>query len=140
MKRAITFILRLSLLFIIHPASAEEDHEYADARGTADFMQEHYGITILIGPECEGITADSFTIGDKPKGRTPLFDGAGLYLSARFLQPFHLVGSPQRPPHSPGEPDCNGMEHARSRCHHRERRLLQSVLWGRRFHPVKYTP
>lgn len=79
MKRAITFILLLSLILAIHPASAEQDHEYADARGTADFMQEHYGITILIGPECSDMTIDSFTIGDKPKGRTPLFNGAGLF-------------------------------------------------------------
>ena len=79
MKRSIICLL---LLFLFLPGiciAENTDHMYSDARGTADFMQEHYGIKILIGPECDGITNSSFSLGHSPIGRTPLFDTAGMF-------------------------------------------------------------
>jgi hypothetical protein len=83
MKRIILFlqVILLLCLFCLPCATLAEStgHQYGDAKGTADFMSAHYGIPVLIGPECEGIAAGSFRTGNRPMGRTPFFSTAGMF-------------------------------------------------------------
>ena len=55
------------------------DHGYTAARETADALEEQYDITILIGPDCNNATTDSFTIGNKPSQRSPFMELLGGY-------------------------------------------------------------
>ena len=76
-KRIIIFIVVLLLVPALGLGESLQSTDIADiteARGLADFMQEHYNITILIGDECDSIVTDGFTLGDDPGGRTPLKD------------------------------------------------------------------
>ena len=62
----------------ISGALAESD-DFSRARGLADFMQEHYGVTILIGDECKAVEPFGFQIGDTPGGVSPLLKMLGWY-------------------------------------------------------------
>ena len=86
MKRII--ILFLAFLMILLPVSvtAESSLAYDTARAIGNFMETHYGITVLIGPECENVTTGSFSIGDKPAGRTPLRELLGAREYDKELQ------------------------------------------------------
>ena len=73
MKRTIALLWALILLFI--PVSSfcdEPSPAFETAREIANFMETHYGITILIGPECVGATSSDIVLGDEPMGQTPL--------------------------------------------------------------------
>ncbi len=72
MKRIITVFLALLMILLPVSVTAESSPAYETARAIGNFMETHYSITVLIGPECENITTDTFSIGDKPAGRTPL--------------------------------------------------------------------
>lgn len=63
------------------------DADFEEARAIANFMETHYEITVRIGPECENIPVpDWFTLGDKPKGRSPFLDLLGAYNYTREIQ------------------------------------------------------
>ena len=67
-------------------AGTADDHEFDMSREIASFMETHYDVSILIGAECRGIATDSFTIGDKPEGRTPFKNIMGLYSYTEEIQ------------------------------------------------------
>ncbi len=69
-------LLFIILVFMLSSAIAETapSTNYDLARGTANFMEDHYGIKILIGEECESISTLGFEIGSSPVGRTPLIN------------------------------------------------------------------
>ena len=52
-------------------------NDFDTARSLANFMEDHYSVSILIGDECEGIITEGFELGDKPSGRTPLLNMLG---------------------------------------------------------------
>ena len=51
---------------------------FDSARSLANFMEDHYGVTILIGDECNKVTTDGFELGDKPSGRSPFLNLLGV--------------------------------------------------------------
>lgn len=65
------FLPLIAALFLLFAVSAHAG-SYEEARFLADFMEEHYSVTILIGDKCNDVPMDGFVIGDKPSGRTPL--------------------------------------------------------------------
>ncbi len=112
MKRAIT--LFLVLLMILFPVSvpAEPSPAYETARAIGNFMETHYGITILTGPECENVITGNFTIGNKPNGRTPLRQLLGAREYDKELQLVDDVFSVYPPgffEHFPSEEAPNGL-------------------------------
>lgn len=68
-------LLLLAIIFFLIPVSvcseASETSSFNTARQIGDSMENRYGVTILIGPECASISGNSFTIGDQAEGRTP---------------------------------------------------------------------
>ena len=82
MKAFIPLILAFLLLFPVYssagdPSAAQEpsmDHGFSSAKETADHLEEQYGITIRIGPECSDVTTTGFRIGNRPSGRTPFLE------------------------------------------------------------------
>lgn len=85
----IFLIILLPVITIAEQASANvsDNIDFEDARAIANFMETHYDVAILIGPECEGEPVkDWFTLGDKPKGRTPFLDMIGGYSYAKEIQ------------------------------------------------------
>ena len=64
----------------------QEDWE--EARGLANFLQEHYGVTVLLGEECEGLAPKDVSFGSKTAGRTPLLD---LLAEPTYLQDVRLL-------------------------------------------------
>ena len=69
-----------AMMIMLSCAIAEENaykYNYDTARSLASFMEDHYGVTILIGDECDGIETDGFEIGDQPAGSSPLLDALG---------------------------------------------------------------
>lgn len=82
MKRRVTILLSfLSLIFMLGNAAAETPAVDSDsfdlARSLANFMEDHYDVTILIGDECSGVVTEGFELGDRPAGRTPLLNLLG---------------------------------------------------------------
>ena len=77
-KRIIIFIVVLLLVPALGLGESFQGvnvvSDLTEARGLADFMQEHYDITILIGDECASMKTEGFSLGDDPAGRTPLKD------------------------------------------------------------------
>jgi hypothetical protein len=80
MKNCVSFVLVVVILLlpVISVADAEPDEpNFNIAREIANFMETHYGITILIGPECAGVNGEGFALGEKPAGRTPFLSLLG---------------------------------------------------------------
>lgn len=78
MKRFLSLLLLFS--FLISSAIASEaipQESYEQARGLANFMEDHYGVTILIDDECKAVAVEGFILGDIPSGRSPLQDMLG---------------------------------------------------------------
>lgn len=75
MKRTVTFFLVIIILLV--PVSVFSESNYDNARQIAHFMETHYGVTILIGPECSSATTGGFTLGDQPEGRSPFLKMLG---------------------------------------------------------------
>ncbi len=78
MKRIVPLFLALLMILLPVSVQSESSFAYETARAIGNFMETHYNITILIGPECENISTDTFSIGNKPKGRTPLRELLGV--------------------------------------------------------------
>lgn len=66
----------LSSAYATEPTDFSDDN-FDQARGLANFLEDHYGVTILIGDECKSVATDGFELGDRPSGRTPLLDMLG---------------------------------------------------------------
>lgn len=83
MKRALSALLAVLLMLSSSMAAeiTQEPVSYSNdfdtARSLANFMEDHYGVSILIGDECKEIITEGFAIGDKPSGRTPLLNMLG---------------------------------------------------------------
>ena len=75
MRRVIRMILVMILLLL--PLCSSAEGYFDEAREIANFMETHYGIKILIGPECENLHDLFFTLGTRPRGRTPFQDVLG---------------------------------------------------------------
>ncbi len=74
------FLLLLALMIFgtttafSETVSSSPSDNFDQARGLANFMEDHYGITILIGDECDTIKTEGFELGTVPFGRTPLLN------------------------------------------------------------------
>lgn len=83
MKRAISALLTALLMFSSGMAAeiTQKPVSYSSifdtARSLANFMEDHYGVSILIDDECKEIITEGFELGDKPSGRTPLLNMLG---------------------------------------------------------------
>lgn len=89
MKKVLSLLLFLLLCLFSIISNAEEtsrEDDFDTARAIANFMEGHYGISILIGPECESFSSDTFSIGNKPSGRSPFRDLLGIYSYATEIQ------------------------------------------------------
>ena len=73
MKRIIWVLIMIPFIFSI--ASASEDNTHLEAaRNLANYLEDHYSVTILIGEDCKDIFTEGFEIGDTVSGRTPLLN------------------------------------------------------------------
>ncbi len=98
MRKTLSFIIILLLAFLPILSNAEQasptteessitNTDFDTARAIANFMETHYDITVLIGPECEQASVqDWFSIGDKPQGRTPFLNLLGSYSYTKEIQ------------------------------------------------------
>ena len=83
MKRALSALLAVLLMLSSSMAAeiTQEPVSYSNdfdtARSLANFMEDHYSVSILIGDECDGIITEGFELEDKPSGRTPLLNMLG---------------------------------------------------------------
>ncbi|QTE74022.1 hypothetical protein JS518_14185 [Clostridiales bacterium FE2010] len=73
MKKILSLFLALLMISlpIISNAGQEKESDIDTARAIADLMETQYDITVLIGSECSGFSGETFSIGDKPAGRSP---------------------------------------------------------------------
>ncbi len=76
------------LLLLGSPVVAEESYDFDTARSIANFMEDHYGVTILIGDECNDVVTGGFEIEHTPVGRTPLLN---LLSYANYTEEIELV-------------------------------------------------
>ncbi len=74
MKRVWLLFIFLFFMFSSTLAETSSPTNYDLARGTANFMEDHYSVTILIGDECKNVSTLGFEIGSNPVGRTPLLN------------------------------------------------------------------
>ncbi len=88
MKKHFLFLIILLVAFpILSSADSGREIDYETARSIANFMETHYDVSILIGSECKtAVKDDYFAIGDKPQGRTPFMNIAGLYSYTEEIQ------------------------------------------------------
>ena len=79
MKRILAGILVMLFLSPVfsYGEKADDNASFISARQIAHFMETHYGITILIGPECTSATTGDFVLGNRPEGRTPFMKMLG---------------------------------------------------------------
>lgn len=96
MKRFLTMAL---VLFILLSSAALSEESAAttkllpdasqeeDARAYADAMQERFGVTILIGDECQSVlSAEDFSIGNQAPARSPLLSLLGIKFTTDELK------------------------------------------------------
>lgn len=90
MKKILSLFLILLMILLPMKSLTEQakpDSDFDTARAIANFMETHYDVTVLIGPECENVTTpDYFTLGDHPKGRTPFLDMLGGHSYTNEIQ------------------------------------------------------
>lgn len=88
MKKLFSFLITLLIAFpILSLADSNREMDYEIARSIANYMETHYGVSIIVGSECKSaVNDDYFTIGDKPQGRTPFMNIAGLYSYVEEIQ------------------------------------------------------
>lgn len=85
------FLLLSSVALSEEPYVAAERLPYAnqeaEARAYADAMQERFGVTILIGDECQSVlAADTFQIGDHAPARSPFLSLLGVKFTTDELK------------------------------------------------------
>ncbi len=71
MKRTLLLSVLLACTLSLAIGDTSSTNNYTLALDTAKYMEDHYGITILIGDECNGIDTAGFEISGQPSGRTP---------------------------------------------------------------------
>lgn len=96
MKRI--FAVMLALFMLLSSAALSEEpaitteplpfaSQEAEARAYADAMQERFGITILIGDECQSVLAtDAFSIGNQAPARSPFMSLLGVKFTTDELK------------------------------------------------------
>lgn len=80
MKKICLIFLASLLLFLpsFSFSDVSVDTHFDNAKQIANFMETHYGITVLIGQECNSASYDSFILGNQPEGRTPFLKLMGV--------------------------------------------------------------
>ena len=89
MKKQLSVLLVLLIILIPIISIAEQssavtedklsvDTDFDTARAIANYMETHYDITVLIGPECDNASVQEwFTLGSNPRGRSPFLNMLG---------------------------------------------------------------
>ena len=88
MKRIFTLLFIILITIpVITLSELGKETDYDAARSIANYMETHYDVSVLIGSECKSaVKSNDFTLGDKPQGRTPFMNAAGLYSYMKEIQ------------------------------------------------------
>ena len=88
MKKAFAFLfIMLITVPVIALSESGKETDYETARSIANFMENHYDVSVLIGSECiSAVNDNDFSLGDKPQGRTPFLNAVGIYSYAKEIQ------------------------------------------------------
>ena len=88
MKKLFSFLIAILISVpIISLSESKKEADYETAHSIANFMETHYDVSVLIGSECNSVAKDNqFTLGNKPQGRTPFMNAAGLYSYTKEIQ------------------------------------------------------
>lgn len=87
MRRTLSVLLTILILGLVLPAVCEPATD--DAESLRSFLQQHYGITILMGDECREYPSEDYQIVITPEGRTAFQQM--VYGDRRFTETLRLL-------------------------------------------------